>query len=80
MHSSTVTQKGQITIPSEIRQLLGLHTGDKVGFVIENDHVVLIRRHDSVEAAFGLCHPEKSASSDDMKKAVLERGKKDESS
>ena len=32
MQISTVTQKGQTTIPIEIRQKLDIHSGDKVGF------------------------------------------------
>jgi AbrB family looped-hinge helix DNA binding protein len=31
---STITSKGQVTIPAEVRKHLGLKTGDKVGFVI----------------------------------------------
>lgn len=33
MPSSTLTSKGQITIPQEVRENLGLQTGDKVDFV-----------------------------------------------
>lgn len=33
MPSSTVTSKGQITIPVEVRTALGLHAGDRVQFV-----------------------------------------------
>lgn len=33
MPSSTLTSKGQITIPQEVRESLGLQTGDKVDFV-----------------------------------------------
>jgi antitoxin PrlF len=31
--TATLTSKGQITMPQEVRQALGLHTGDKVDFV-----------------------------------------------
>ncbi|HLJ82501.1 MAG TPA: AbrB/MazE/SpoVT family DNA-binding domain-containing protein [Ktedonobacterales bacterium] len=47
---STITSKGQITIPAEIRDSLGLKQGDKVAFVIE-DHQVLLRRTGSVVAS-----------------------------
>jgi len=33
MPTSAVTSKGQITIPKEIRDQLGLKPGDRVGFV-----------------------------------------------
>ena len=32
---STVTRKGQITVPLKIRQALGIKVGDKVAFVLE---------------------------------------------
>ena len=33
MTTTTLTSKGQITMPQEVRQKLGLHAGDKVDFV-----------------------------------------------
>jgi AbrB family looped-hinge helix DNA binding protein len=33
MSAATVTSKGQITIPVEVRKALGLHTGSRVAFV-----------------------------------------------
>lgn len=38
---STLTQKCQTTIPQEIRKFLHLHEGDRVGFEIIEDHVVI---------------------------------------
>ncbi len=43
---TTVTEKGQVTIPLEIRRLMGLHPHDKVAFEMEGD-VVKIRRASS---------------------------------
>jgi len=40
---STVTSKGQVTIPVEVRRHLGIGTSDKVSFVIEEDGVVSLR-------------------------------------
>ena len=34
---STLTSKGQVTIPVEVRRLLGLKTKDKIAFVIEDE-------------------------------------------
>ncbi|MDB5037772.1 MAG: AbrB family transcriptional regulator [Bacteriovoracaceae bacterium] len=39
--STTVTQKGQVTIPKEIRDFLGIRPGQKVSFQIEGDHAVV---------------------------------------
>ncbi len=40
-HSSTISSKGQITIPLEIRHRLGLNEGDHVEFVIQNDQTIM---------------------------------------
>lgn len=41
---ATVTSKGQITLPKEVRDALGLVPGSQVEFVIEAGRVVLRRR------------------------------------
>ncbi|MBL4819068.1 MAG: AbrB/MazE/SpoVT family DNA-binding domain-containing protein [Deltaproteobacteria bacterium] len=40
---SKLTEKGQATIPAEIRRKLGLLPGDTVGFELEGEKVVLRR-------------------------------------
>ena len=40
---STITSKGQVTIPVEVRRHLGLRRNDKLSFVIESDGVVRLR-------------------------------------
>lgn len=32
--STTITQKGQITLPKQLRELLGLSTGQRVGIAV----------------------------------------------
>jgi len=39
---STVTSKGQVTIPKEIRDLLHIRLNDKVDFVLDGDRVLLV--------------------------------------
>jgi AbrB family looped-hinge helix DNA binding protein len=39
MEATIVTSKGQITIPKEIRQQLGIHKGSKIEFIVVEDHV-----------------------------------------
>jgi antitoxin PrlF len=39
--SSTLSSKGQVTIPQEIRRRLGLKEGDRVEFVIEDGRTIL---------------------------------------
>lgn len=38
---ATVTSKGQITIPKEIRDLLHIRTNDKLDFVLEGEKVLI---------------------------------------
>jgi antitoxin PrlF len=40
-HFSTITSKGQLTVPHEIRKRLGLETGDRVEFVVEEGRTVI---------------------------------------
>jgi AbrB family looped-hinge helix DNA binding protein len=41
MESTSVTSKGQVTIPKPIRQQLGIRKGSKIVFEIVNDHIEL---------------------------------------
>ncbi len=38
---TTLTQKAQVTIPKNIREILGLNPGDEVEFSLENNSVTL---------------------------------------
>ena len=42
MPTATVTTKGQITIPKEIRERLGVETGDRVNFLVQDDGTVIV--------------------------------------
>lgn len=74
MYSSSLTSKGQITIPADIRKQLGLHAGDKIGFLIEDDQLVIFRKETDIEAAFGICHPKKSVSLQEIDAVIRKRG------
>lgn len=39
--TSSISSKGQVTIPQEIRVRLGLRAGDRVEFVVEGDRTIL---------------------------------------
>lgn len=49
MATTTVTSKGQVTIPKSVRQRLGLRCGSKVEFVVVGDRVELRIRSTPVE-------------------------------
>ena len=70
---STITSKGQTTIPNEIRKLLHLKSGDKIGFAIDSNGGVRIRaKNRPVSALKGMIKSsfDKPLSKQDIKDAV----------
>ncbi|MGA3203629.1 MAG: AbrB/MazE/SpoVT family DNA-binding domain-containing protein [Bryobacteraceae bacterium] len=49
--TSVLTSKGQITVPQEVRERLGLKQGDRVEFVAEKNRTV-VRRAETGENPF----------------------------
>jgi len=43
MNATTLTSKGQVTVPREIRDRLGLKSGDKMVFTMLSDGTVIMR-------------------------------------
>jgi antitoxin PrlF len=43
MSETTLTSKGQVTVPREIRDRLGLASGDKLTFTLLSDGTVIMR-------------------------------------
>ena len=82
MNTATLTSKGQITIPKEIRDALRLHTGDRVSFAFNNESEVTMKTvTKSVDEVFGKLHDPKQTplSVDEMNEAIAARFKsKDE--
>jgi AbrB family looped-hinge helix DNA binding protein len=57
MNNSSVTSKGRITIPKEIRRELGIRQGSRVAFAIRNGKVevkVLHRAPGRTTSGFGM--------------------------
>lgn len=40
--NAKVMSKGQVTIPKDIRQILGIESGDRVTFIVENGTVRIV--------------------------------------
>ncbi|MDP8965498.1 MAG: AbrB/MazE/SpoVT family DNA-binding domain-containing protein [Cyanobacteriota bacterium] len=75
MSIATVTTKGQVTIPKEIRDYLKLETGSKVEFVIdENGDVRIVPLNVPLEALSGVLHRPgmKTATLEEMDAAIAE--------
>jgi AbrB family looped-hinge helix DNA binding protein len=49
-----VSSKGQVTIPSEVRDILGVQTPGDVAFLVENGEVRMARRGNIVERTAGM--------------------------
>lgn len=73
MQASTLTSKGQVTIPANVRKQLGLRPGDRVGFIVEDGEVRLVRKESRIEAAFGICKVDRSVSVEEMDEIVKQR-------
>lgn len=72
MSTSTVTSKGQITIPVEVRRAMGLATGSKVSFVrAEDGTYALMAATRSVQALRGtVAAPDRQVTLEDMDDAI----------
>lgn len=75
MTTAAMTSKGQITIPADVRQRMGLDTGDRVEFVELEAGVFAIKPAiDDVRLLKGaLRKPQKPVSVGDMNAAVRKR-------
>ncbi len=76
MPIAKITSKGQITIPREIRELLGLQAGDSISFVTDEEgHVTFMPASKSVTSLKGIVpKPEKPVSLEEMKATIRARG------
>lgn len=77
MTTATITSKGQLTLPKEIRTALGVGPGDRVDFVrMEDGNFAVLPATQSVKSLKGLIpKPRKAVSLEDMDKAIA-RGAK----
>ena len=73
MSAATITSKGQITIPKEVREALGVEAGDKIEFVEERKGVytIIAATRDIRDLKGSITKPAKPVSLDDMKRAVV---------
>jgi AbrB family looped-hinge helix DNA binding protein len=75
MTSATVTSKGQVTIPKEIRDYLKLDAGSRIDFVIDADgQVKLIPLNIPIKTLSGILHRQgmTAATIEKMEQAIAE--------
>jgi AbrB family looped-hinge helix DNA binding protein len=79
MPSATLTSKGQLTIPVEVREALGLKTGDKIDFFESEDGTYsiqpktgsLMEMH-GILAKYSRAKSRKAPSVEEMDEAILD--------
>ncbi|MCY4612547.1 MAG: type II toxin-antitoxin system PrlF family antitoxin [Nitrospira sp.] len=70
---TTITQRSQVTIPAEVRRVLGVKPRDKVAFTIEDGGVRLAPAPFSLESAYGSVKPvEKPENFEEISRAAKE--------
>ncbi len=72
MSEATVTSKGQITLPKDIRDRLGLRKGDRVRFVVDDDgRVRLLPAKRDISALVGILpRPSRARSTREMDEGI----------
>lgn len=78
MSLTTITTKGQVTIPKKIRDSLDLHTGDKIEIIITKKGEAVLRAvTKKVDDIFGKLYKKdrKPVSVEDMNQAIKNRMK-----
>ena len=76
MDITTVTSKGQVTIPQEVRRKLGIRKGSKVEFSVVGSHVelhLLSTPAEVTDSGFGMLKSKRPAVSADFDPASLLR-------
>lgn len=74
MDATTVTSKGQVTIPKEVRKRFGIRQGTRVRFRVVGNHVelhVVSRPAEVRESGFGLLKSRRRAVPPDIDPASL---------
>ena len=75
MATATLTSKGQVTIPADVRQRLGLEAGDRIEFVEIDGGYAIKPAIDDVRSLKGLLRkPAKPVSIEDMNDTIRARG------
>lgn len=67
---TTMTKRGQVTVPAEVQRLLGLKPHDKVAFAIEDHLVRLQPARFTLDSVFGSVEP--ATKTEDFKTIIRE--------
>lgn len=71
MALSTLTSKGQLTVPKEIRDYLKIDSGDKIEFLIDEEgHVIMSPKTLKIDEIVGMIKRKAGVSIEDMNSAI----------
>jgi len=73
---ATLTSKGQVTLPKALREKLSLSAGDRVEFIVDDEHGArLVDKHAPISRLKGmLTSPKQPVSLAEMDRALQEGG------
>ena len=73
--AARVTSKGQVTIPKEVREALGISVGDEIVFKVEQHRAVVARTPDLLEMAgsVDVAPAKRAVAWDDVRRSSRER-------
>ena len=72
MQTSSITSKGQVTIPAPIRKSLALTAGQKVRFSYNDNVITITPVEEDISAVFGLLKATKTVSLEQMESAIIQ--------
>lgn len=76
MIESTITAKGQTTLPKRVREALSIQAGDRVRYIIQEDQVRLLGVR-PIKRLYGvLQHHGPAVTLDDMDNAIAEEARR----
>lgn len=79
MPEAKLTSKGQMVVPKSIRERLGLHPGDRLDFVVQDDGNVVVRpATENVDRLKGILRRpgRRPVSVEEMKRIIRRRGER----
>ena len=72
MVESTITSKGQTTLPKSVREALGVRPGDRVRYVVSGDEVRIMPVRPLARLFGALKHDGPPRTLEDMERAIAE--------
>lgn len=73
-YETSMTEKGQVTIPQEIRRIMGLRPHDRVHFQVRGEEITISRASSKLLAGFGAVTPKNQPEDIHKQRKAFEEG------